>query len=124
MTGKQKTVGESKFFLLFCVLVGLCSLVVGPDNLPGEVSWWAYIFVLVVAARLPISEEYAELARYLSTVSVFCGICVIAGFAMSGSRVFTIAWGGAIAIVSLQALTRIIIWTWSSWEQVKRGAKG
>lgn len=124
MGGKRKAKGESRFFLLFCILVGLCSLVVGPDNLPGESTWWGYIFFLVIAGSLPISERYAELARYLSTVSVFCGICVIAGLAMSGSRVFTIAWSGAIAIVSLQALARIIIWSWSSWEQVKRGAKG
>jgi hypothetical protein len=123
MTSKKQAKGESKFFLLFCILVGLCSFIIGPDHLPGESTWWAYIFFLVVAGSLPISDRYAELARYLSTVSVFCGICVIAGFAMSGSRVFTIAWGGAVAIVSLQALTRIIIWAWSSWEQVKRGAK-
>jgi len=124
MGKKQRANGESKFFLLFCIIVGLCSLFVGPDNLPGEASWWAYIFFLVVAASLPISKDYAELARYLSTVSVFCGVCVIAGFAITGSRVFTIAWSGAIVIVSLQAITRIIIWTWSSWEQVKRGAQG
>ena len=124
MASKAKPNGESKFFLLFCVIIGICSFLIGPENLPGEATWWAYFLFLIIAARLPISDRYAELARYLSTVSVFCGICVIAGFAMSGSRVFTIAWGGAIVIVSLQALTRIIIWTWSSWEQVKRGAKG
>jgi len=124
MAESRKSKGESKIFLMFCIIAGLCSLIIGPDNLPVGVPWWAYLLILLVASSLPVSERYAELWRYLSTINIFCGICVIAGFAMSGSRVFTIAWSGAIVIVSLQALTRIIIWTWSSWEQVKRGAKG
>ena len=124
MAEHHKSKGQGWFFLGFCVVVGLSSLLVGPDNLPFEVPYWVYILFLLMASSLPISERYAELMRYLSTVSIFCGICVIAGFAMSGSRVFTIAWSGAIVILSLQAITRIIIWTWSSFEQVKRCAKG
>jgi hypothetical protein len=123
MAKKKAANGESKFFILFCLLVGICTLFVGPDNLPGEASLWAYVFFLIVAASLPISERYAVLARYLSTVSIFCGICAIAGLGMSGTRMFPVAWGAALVIVSLHALVRIIIWTWSSWEQVKRGAK-
>ena len=121
---KKSATGESKaFFVMFSLAAVACSLVIGPDRLPGELTWWAYLFCLIIAGLLPIPESYVLLARYLSTVSVFCGICAIVGLAASGSRVFTVAWGGGIVIVSLQALSRIIIWAWSSSEQVKKGAQ-
>lgn len=66
--------------------------------------------------------KYEEFKRYMMVFTLFCFAVAVCGMAASGSRVFTIAWGGMAVIVSLQALTRIIIWTVSSLDVVKGGA--
>jgi hypothetical protein len=70
-----------------------------------------------------IIHPYEELKRYLMGFTLFCFGVAVVGMAATGCRVFTVAWGGAAVIVSLQALSRIIIWCLSSWNGVKRGAQ-
>jgi len=68
-------------------------------------------------------HPYEELKRYLMGFALFCYAVAVVGMASTGSRVFTVAWGGAAVILSLQIASRIIIWCLVSLESVKRGAE-
>ncbi len=67
-------------------------------------------------------SKYEELKRYLMAFSLFCLCVAMAGMAATGARLFSITWWSFIVLVVLGMMGRVIIWAWSSSEQVKKGA--
>lgn len=65
--------------------------------------------------------RYEGFHRYWTGVSTLAALTMIIGSAAAGATLFTIIFRGLAVIVILAVLGRILIKSWASWEEMKRG---
>ena len=58
--------------------------------------------------------------RFWAGLSILSFIVTVAGSALAGAHVITITYRGVLVIVILGLVGRIIIKSWSSWEEMNR----
>ena len=71
--------------------------------------------------RKTLKVRYEGFHRYWTGVSTLATLTMMVGSAASGSGLFTIIFRGLAVILILGVIGRIIIKSWASWEEMKRG---
>lgn len=71
--------------------------------------------------RKTLKVRYEGFHRYWTGVSTLAVLTIIVGSAASGARLITVIFRALMVILILGVLGRILIKSWASWEEMKRG---
>jgi len=68
--------------------------------------------------------RYQGLHRFLDGITLICTVVCVIASALSGATIATIVLRGTVAGFGLLMISRVLIKTWVTWENIKRGESG
>lgn len=90
---------------------------------PIEAVWFiAAVFVLFLTRRR-FHQRYEFLYRWMIGFSISVVIITIIASLAAGAQISEVVWRSSLVLLTLSAVTMVVIKTWSSVEELKSGTK-
>ncbi len=90
---------------------------------PVEVIWFFGAIAVLMITRRQFHPRYEFLYRWMTGFSVSVVIITIIASLAAGARISEVIWRSSLVLLTLSAVTMVVIRTWSSFEDLKSGSK-
>lgn len=107
--------------LLKSLMVALFPMLESVD--PIEVLWFFGALIVLMATRKQFHPRYEFLYRWMIGFSISVVIITIIASMAAGARISEVVWRSSLVLLTLSAVTMVIIRTWSSFEELKTGPR-
>lgn len=90
---------------------------------PVEVLWFIGAVGVLMITRRQFHPRYEFLYRWMIGFSISVVIITIIASMAAGARISEVLWRSSLVMLTLSAVTMVVIRTWSSFEELKTGVK-